>query len=83
MASDGLKQVIINVSAKDFIVKCGGDFAKYLETDIDLISNGTKKIELKLFVDSFVKKSYENYILQKEIKKLVKTLNEELPNKQL
>lgn len=80
MASE-VKQVIINVSAKDFIVKCGGDFAAYLETDIDLLSGGSKKIELKHFVDAFVKKSYENYILQKEIKKLVKTINEELPLK--
>ena len=74
MASE--KQVIINVSAKDFVVRCGEDFASYLQTDIDLISGGTRKIELKKIVDAFVKKSYEHYILQKELNKLLKTINE-------
>ena len=81
MASDNLKQVIINVSAKDFIVKCSEEFANILEDDIALISGGTKKIELKCFVDAFVKKSYENYILERELKKLIKAINEELPVK--
>lgn len=80
MASDNLKQVIINVSAKDFIVKCSGEWV-ILEDDIALISGGTKKIELKRFVDAFVKKSYENYILERELKKLIKAINEELPVK--
>lgn len=52
-----------------------------LEDDIALISGGTKKIELKRFVDAFVKKSYENYILERELKKLIKAINEELPVK--
>lgn len=52
-----------------------------LEDDIALISGGTKKIELKRFVDAFVKKSYENYILERELKKLIKAINEELPTK--
>ena len=76
MASDGIKEVIINVSAKDFTVRCGEDFANYLEADIDLVSNGTKKIELKQFVNAFVKKSYDYYMLQKELNKLLKTINE-------
>ncbi|NDJ26568.1 hypothetical protein DMB95_01150 [Campylobacter sp. MIT 12-8780] len=76
MASDGIKEVIVNVSAKDFTVRCGEDFANYLETDIDLVSNGTKKIELKQFVNAFVKKSYDYYMLQKELNKLLKTINE-------
>ncbi len=79
--ADNLKQVIINVSAKDFIVKCSEEFANFLEDDIALISSGTKKIELKRFVDAFVKKSYENYILERELKKLIKAINEELPTK--
>lgn len=77
MASE--KQVVINVSAKDFIIRCGNEFAEYLESDIDLMSKGTKKIELKQLVDAFVKKSYEHYILQKELKKLLKTIDDELP----
>ncbi|TKX31953.1 hypothetical protein [Campylobacter estrildidarum] len=81
MASDNLKQVIINVSAKDFIVKCSEEFANVLEDDIAFISGGTRKIELKRFVDAFVKKSYENYILERELKKLIKAINEELPVK--
>ncbi|EAL5080043.1 hypothetical protein DPY49_06155 [Campylobacter jejuni] len=79
--ADNLKQVIVNVSAKDFIVKCSEEFANFLEDDIALISDGTKKIELKRFVDAFVKKSYENYILERELKKLIKAINEELPTK--
>ena len=79
--ADNLKQVIVNVSAKDFIVKCSEEFANFLEDDIALISSGTKKIELKRFVDAFVKKSYENYILERELKKLIKAINEELPTK--
>ena len=79
--ADNLKQVIINVSAKDFIVKCSEEFADFLEDDIAIISNGTKKIELKSFVDAFVKKSYEIYILERELKKLIKAINEELPAK--
>ncbi|HEF1653671.1 TPA: hypothetical protein R8U15_001169, partial [Campylobacter jejuni] len=65
--ADNLKQVIVNVNAKDFIVKCSEEFANFLEDDIALISGGTKKIELKRFVDAFVKKSYENYILEREL----------------
>lgn len=76
--ADNLKQVIVNVNAKDFIVKCSEEFANFLEDDIALISGGTKKIELKRFVDAFVKKSYENYILERELKKLIKAINEEL-----
>ncbi|EAH7274339.1 hypothetical protein BIV49_04425 [Campylobacter jejuni] len=79
--ADNLKQVIVNVNAKDFIVKCSEEFANFLEDDIALISGGTKKIELKHFVDAFVKKSYENYILERELKKLIKAINEELPTK--
>ncbi|MFY4755536.1 hypothetical protein ACOTV8_05580 [Campylobacter jejuni] len=79
--ADNLKQVIVNVNAKDFIVKCSEEFANFLEDDIALISSGTKKIELKRFVDAFVKKSYENYILERELKKLIKAINEELPTK--
>ncbi len=81
MANDNLKQVVINVSAKDFIVKCSEEFAIFLEDDIALISGGTRKIELKSFVDAFIKKSYENYILERELKKLIKAINEELPPK--
>jgi len=81
LANDNLKQVVVNVSAKDFIVKCSEEFANFLEDDIALISGGTKKIELKKFVDAFVKKSYENYILERELKKLIKAINEELPEK--
>lgn len=77
--ADNLKQVIVNVNAKDFIVKCSEEFANFLEDDIALISGGTKKIELKRFVDAFVKRSYENYILERELKKLIKAINEELP----
>ncbi|MCW1360682.1 hypothetical protein [Campylobacter sp. US33a] len=72
------KQVIINVSAKDFIVKCSEEFAHYLENDIALISNGTQRMELKTLVDAFVKKSYDSYILEKDLKKLIKTINEEV-----
>ncbi|EAI9893846.1 TPA: hypothetical protein SAT82_000413 [Campylobacter jejuni] len=79
--ADNLKQVIVNVNAKDFIVKCSEEFANFLEDDIALISGGTKKIELKRFVDAFIKKSYENYILERELKKLIKAINEELPTK--
>ncbi|EKQ0705710.1 hypothetical protein P4Q13_000964 [Campylobacter jejuni] len=79
--ADNLKQVIVNVNAKDFIVKCSEEFANFLEDDIALISGGTNKIELKRFVDAFVKKSYENYILERELKKLIKAINEELPTK--
>ncbi|EGK4775537.1 hypothetical protein IO317_000307 [Campylobacter jejuni] len=79
--ADNLKQVIVNVNAKDFIVKCSEEFANFLEDDIALISGGTEKIELKRFVDAFVKKSYENYILERELKKLIKAINEELPTK--
>lgn len=79
MANDNLRQVVINVSAKDFIVKCSEEFANFLEDDIALISGGTRKIELKGFVDAFIKKSYENYILERELKKLIEAINEELP----
>ncbi|KAA6225020.1 MULTISPECIES: hypothetical protein [unclassified Campylobacter] len=81
MANDNLRQVVINVSARDFIVRCSEEFANLLEDDIALLSSGTKKIELKRFVDAFVKKSYENYVLEREIKKLIKSINEELPDK--
>lgn len=76
LANNQLKQVVINVSAKDFIVKCSEEFANFLDDDIALLSAGTKKVELKRFVDAYVKKTYENYILQKELKKLIKNINE-------
>ncbi|MBK1964654.1 hypothetical protein JG677_07000 [Campylobacter sp. TTU-622] len=81
MQSDNLRRVIINVSAKDFGIRCSEEFANFLEDEIALISGGTKKIELTRFVDAFVKKSYENYITQRELKKLIKTIDEELPLK--
>lgn len=78
LADDKSKEVIINVNAKDFMVKCNAEFASQLEADIDLLSYGTKKIELKNLVDNFVKKSYENYTLKKELEKLLKNINKEL-----
>ena len=54
MANDGIKQVIINVSAKDFNIKCSEEFADFIEADIDLISKGSKKIELKQLVESYI-----------------------------
>ncbi|MBS4234930.1 hypothetical protein [Campylobacter vulpis] len=76
--ANNLKQVIINISAKDFVIKCSDEFADFLEDDIALLSNGTKKMELKSFVDAFVKKSYQNYTLQKKLQKLIKTMNENI-----
>jgi len=81
LANDGIKQVIINVSAKDFNIKCSEEFADFIEADIDLISKGSKKIELKQLVESYIKRSYDYYTLQKELKKLLTTLNNELPIK--
>ena len=76
--ANNLKQVIINISAKDFVIKCSEEFADFLEDDIALLSNCTKKMELKSFVDAFVKKIYQNYTLQKKLQKLIKTMNENI-----
>lgn len=81
MASDSLRQVVINVSARDFTIKCSEDFANFLEDDIALISGGTNKIELKNFVNAFIQKSHENYILKRDMKKLVKVVDEKLQAK--
>ena len=81
MASDGLRQVVINVSARDFTIKCSDDFANFLEDDISLISGGTNKIELKNFVNAFVQKSHENYILKRDMKRLVNTIDNNFQNK--
>ncbi|TQR61335.1 hypothetical protein [Campylobacter troglodytis] len=77
MENKKITEVIINVSAKDFVIKCSEDFAKIFEADIDLISKGTKKIELKDMIQSFVAKSYENYEIRKQIDELIKALNTE------
>lgn len=75
------KEVIINVSAKDFVVRCADDFAQFLESDIDLLSKGSKKIELKEFVNSYIAKSYEQYKIHKQLEKIIKTINAERPFK--
>lgn len=75
--NDKIKEVIINVNAKDFVIRCAEDFAEFLEADIDLLSKGSKKIELKEFVNSYITKSYEQYKIHRQLGKLIKTLNEQ------
>lgn len=79
--NEKIREVVINVSAKDFVIRCADDFAKFLEVDIDLLSKGTKKIELKEFVNSYIAKSYEQYKIHKQIDKIIKTINSERPFK--
>lgn len=79
--SENIREVIINVAAKDFVIRCADDFAKFLEVDIDLLSKGSKKIELKEFVNSYIAKSYEQYKIHKQIDKIIKTINAERPFK--
>ncbi len=73
--SDKIREVIINVNAKDFVIRCADDFASFLEADIDLLSKGSKKIELKEFVNSYIAKSYEQYKLHKQMSKNIKTID--------
>ena len=75
MENRKIREVIINVSAKDFVIKCSDYYANIYEADIDLISRGSKKIELKDFIQSYVAKSYENYEIRRQIDELIKTLN--------
>lgn len=70
MANKNTAQVVLNVQAKDFVVKCGEDFARVLNDEIALLSGGTGKLELASFVNAFVKLSYDNYRYNIEIKKL-------------
>ncbi len=79
--NDKIREVIINVNAKDFVIRCADDFASFLEGDIDLLSKGSKKIELKEFVNSYIAKSYEQYKTRKELVKIIKTIDEEPPFK--
>lgn len=79
--NENIREVIINVAAKDFVIRCADDFAKFLEVDIDLLSKGSKKIELKEFVNSYIAKSYEQYKIHKQIDKIIKTINAERPFK--
>ncbi|HEC1793434.1 TPA: hypothetical protein R1740_000054 [Campylobacter lari] len=78
MANNNQRKVTINVYAKDFVVTCSNEFANHLEDEIALISGGTGKIELANFINTFVKLSYENYILKKELNKLINTIDEEI-----
>lgn len=75
MENNEIKEITLNVNAKDFLIRCAQDFAEFLEADIDLLSNGSKKIELKEFVNSYITKSYELFKIQKQLNKLIKTLN--------
>lgn len=80
-SNEKIREVIINVNAKDFVIRCADDFASFLETDIDLLSKGSKKIELKEFVNSYIAKSYEQYKIHKQVDKIIKTINAERPFK--
>ncbi len=46
-----------------------------------MLSKGSKKIELKEFVNSYIAKSYEQYKTRKELVKIIKTIDEEPPFK--
>lgn len=61
------KELILNVHAKDFMITCDEDLARYLKSQIDELSGGTGKMELKTLVDAYLKLSCEKY---KNIKKL-------------
>lgn len=76
-----IRKVVINVSAKDFEVKCSQDFAEFLQADIALLSGGTNKVELKKFVVAYVTKSYEHYKFTKQIDKLTEKLIEIMDKK--
>ncbi|AJC94463.1 hypothetical protein FVD15_00400 [Campylobacter volucris] len=78
MANNNQRKVTINVYAKDFVVTCSNEFANHLEDEIALISGGTGKIELANFINAFVKLSYENYIVKKELNKIITTIDKEI-----
>lgn len=78
MANNNQRKVTINVYAKDFVVTCSNEFANHLEDEIAFISGGNGKIELANFINAFVKLSYENYILKKELNKIINVIDEEL-----
>lgn len=79
--NDKIREVIINVNAKDFVIRCADDFASFLEADIDMLSKGSKKIELKEFVNSYISKAYEQYKSYKQMSKIIKTIDDTIDAK--
>lgn len=77
MANNEIKKVTININAKDYNILCEEiEFAKILEEEIKKISNNnTNKVDLKDFVNTYAKKSYDCYKIEKQLKELNKTLN--------
>lgn len=69
------RELVLNVHAKDFMITCDEDLARYLKAQIDELSGGTGKIDLKTLVDAYLKLSCEKYKNAKKLDNLEAKLN--------
>ena len=69
------EKVVLNVHAKDFLITCSPEFAGFLRAEIDRLSQGSGKIELRELVDAYLSNTYEILSLHKKLASLQERLD--------
>ncbi|MDD3324780.1 MAG: hypothetical protein PHN38_06635 [Sulfurospirillaceae bacterium] len=66
-----MSKITVCVGGKDFDIKLEGEFALKFESDFKEIFKEKKSLEPKELLMAFVQKSYDNFLLETDIKKLI------------
>ena len=71
-----MNKISVSVSGKDYDINLDGDFALKFEEEFERLFKGRKNLEIKDVLWAFVQKSYDNYLLEIEIKKQLDKLKD-------
>ncbi len=68
------QKITVSLAGKDFDIKLDGAFALFFEEDFKEQFKGKSVLEPKEVLFAYVGKCYENFLLEQEVERLVKSL---------
>lgn len=73
-----MKEIKVNITSRSisrsYNISLDDEFARYFEKELNSIADKNKNLDAKDLLYAFVKKSYENYMQNKDIDELIKKL---------
>lgn len=71
-----MNKITISLGGKDYDIKLEGDFALKFEADFKEQFKGRSTIDPKDLLFAYVRKCYDNFMLEQEISKLIRKMEE-------
>lgn len=65
-----MKKVTLSIAGKSYDISIEDEFASVFEKEIEETFKNHGKSDIKTLLRAYVKKSYENYLLEKKIEKI-------------